>query len=394
MKSIVKKVRFIFENKTIKGQFWSTKTLSFFKFMQKDRINDGFEFPFDYDLHFTDQFCAEDVDPNATNVFVVSMNYNYVKQVDYNLLYWLQDTYSNVILLADYSNESLFPGNYRTRTNKEINFETERFICAILSLDIGREIEDPKFKKVFPTWLFATGVMQEILERKNEIHLDKIPSLTWPGKSTYKKFFFPNRLGRTHRLDFLVKAHHKGLLKQCEWTFMVPSTEGYLETFDPEHEYWKLFGTEPRMLSHNEWEQKWSDPNSNFNRGGPHEALPLSVLERTMGVIISDTYNDDDPILDCSEKILKPLIYGMPVFYNGRKGVLNKLKEYGFWFPGSNYNNLDSDRTTALIKDCLDFEDTITKETSDLVKQNKQLIFNRNTHYKFNEQLFKYILDF
>tara|TARA_B100001057_G_scaffold107837_1_gene105476 strand:+ start:182 stop:1354 length:1173 start_codon:yes stop_codon:yes gene_type:complete len=390
----VKKVRFIFENKTIRGEYWSTKTLSFFKFMETDRVNDGFAFPFEYELFYTDDFSADNLDPTATNVFVVALNYPYLKTLDFDVLYKMQDNNSNVILLADYSNESLFPGNYRTRTNVEINFKADRFVCAMLSLHNGREIEDPVFKKTFPTWMFATGVMQEILERQFEKHLHLLPTFTWPGKKTRKRFFFPNRLGRTHRLDLIVEAHHRGLLKDCEWTFMVPSTEGYLETFDQHHEYWKLFGILPRGISETDYEQKWSDPASNLNRGGPHEALPMSVLERTMGVIISDTYNDNDPLLDCSEKIMKPLIYGMPVFYNGRKGVLSKLSEYGFWFPNSDYNNLESQRPTELIQTCLNFEDTITKETSDLVKQNKQLIFDRNTHYKFSEQLFNYILDF
>ena len=394
MRSNVKKVRFIFENKTIRGQFWSTKTLSFFKFMETDRVNDGFVFPFEYELFFTDKFSADNLDSNATNVFVVALNYPYLQTLDFDVLYQIQDNNSNVILLADYSNESLFPGNYRTRTNVEINFQTDRFVCAMLSLHNGKEIEDPVFKKVFPTWMFATGVMQEILERQYEKHLHLLPPLTWPGKSTRKRFFFPNRLGRTHRLDLIVEAHHRGLLKDCEWTFMVPSTEGYLETYDPHHEYWKLFGIVPRGISETDYEQKWSDPTSNLNRGGPHEAIPMSVLERTMGVIISDTYNDDNPLLDCSEKIMKPLMYGMPVFYNGRKGVLSKLSEYGFWFPKSEYNDLESGRPTELILSCLDFEETITRETSDLVKHNKELIFNRNTHYKFSEQLFNYILDF
>ena len=53
MKSIVKKVRFIFENRTLKGELCSTKTVSFFKFMDMDRIDDNFVFPFDYELYFT-----------------------------------------------------------------------------------------------------------------------------------------------------------------------------------------------------------------------------------------------------------------------------------------------------------------------------------------------------
>ena len=38
---------------------------------------------------------------------------------------------------------------------------------------------------------------------------------------------------------------------------MVPSTEGYLDTYDREHEYWKLFGTNYRGIAHTEFEDNW-----------------------------------------------------------------------------------------------------------------------------------------
>lgn len=393
MKSIVKKVNFIFEHRSTKPPLESTKTLQFFKFMETDRIDDGFKFPFEYELHYVNHFSNYKLDKTSVNVFVVMMNIDYIKIVDLDWLYNLQDNNPNVVLLADYSNESLLPGNYNNKNAESINFQTERFICTILSLQNNAEIQEPKFKKVFPVWMFATGVMEDILARRNEKHLHNIPPFTWPRKETHKKFFFPNRLGREHRLNLLVEAHHRGLLQKCEWTFMVPSTEGYLDTYDSEHEYWKLFGTNYRGIAHTEFEDNWSNPSSHLNQGGPHEAFPMTVLERTMAVIISDTYNDDHPILDCSEKILKPLMYGMPVFFNGRRGVLSKLKEYGFWFPGNNYNDLESNRTSKLIQNCLDFEDVITKETAEHVSNNKRLMFDRHTHYKFSKELFEYILD-
>ena len=86
-------------------------------------------------------------------------------------------------------------------------------------------------------------------------------------------------------------------------------------------------------------------------------------------------------------------MYGMPVFFNGRRGVLSKLKEYGFWFPGNDYNDLESNRPSKLIKNCLEFEDIITKETAEHVSNNKRLMFDRHTHYKFSKELFEYILD-
>ena len=396
MKSNVKKVKFIFEIKSTKSPLRSTKTVSFFNFMEQDRIGDGFKFPFTYQLHYTDKFSSSDLGTDVTNVLVVPMNIDYIKQLDFDVLYDLQDKHSNVILLADYSNESNFPANYRTRNNIENNFETERFICTMLSLHNGEEIPEPKFKKVFPIWMFATGVLDEILDRRNEKHLHNIPPFTWPGKETFKQFFFPNRLGRVCRLDLIVKAHKEGLLDKCEWTLMLPSTEGYLDEYNPHHEYFKLFGTEHKGIDHTEFEYKWSHPTSDFNQGGPHEAFPMTVLERTLAVIISDTYNDNNLLSDGSEKILKPLMYGMPVFYNGRTGVINKLKEFGFWFPGSDYNDiLDAEeRSKQMIEDCLNFETVISKETADRVKQNKQLMFDRNTHYKFSKELFDYILDF
>lgn len=392
----MKKVKFIFEIKTTKGPLCCTKTLPFFNFMERDRTFDGFEFPFNYELHFTDAFSKSDIDSNATNVFVVPMNLDYIKQVDFDVLYDLQDKHSNVILLADYSNESNFPANYRTRDNIKNNFDTERFICTMLSLHNGVDIPEPKFKKIFPVWMFATGVFDEILNRRNEKHLHNIPPFTWPGKETFKQFFFPNRLGRVCRLDLIVEAHKKGLLDKCDWTLMIPSTKGYLDEYDPDHEYFKLFGKEHKGIDHNEFEFNWSNPHSSYNNGGPHEAFPMTVLERTLAVIISDTYNDDNLLSDGSEKILKPLMYGMPVFYNGRTGVINKLKQMGFWFPGSDYNDIldPVERSKQMIEECLNFETVISKETAEHVKENKRLMFDRNTHYKFSKEFFDYILDF
>ncbi len=392
-KSIVKKINFIFEHRSVRPPLESTKSQQFFKFMETDRIDDGFVFPFDYTINLVDDFKDWRMSNSSIDVFVVNMNIDNIKIVDLDYLYALQDNSSNVVLWADYSNESLFPGNFTNNNLQSINFQSERFVCTMLSLQNNADIEEPKFKKVFPVWMFATGVMEDILARTNEQHLHKIPPFTWPRKETYKKFFFPNRLGRAHRLDLLVEAHQKGLLQQCEWTFMVPSTEGYLDTYDSKHEYWKLFGTNHRGINHTEFEDDWSNPDSHFNQGGPHECFPMTVLERTMAVIISDTYNNDHPILDCSEKILKPLMYGMPVFYNGRKGVLSKLKQYGFWFPGDDYNDLDTNRTTRLIENCLEFEDVISKETTEHVANNKKLMFDRNIHYSFSKEFFDYLLD-
>jgi hypothetical protein len=73
--------------------------------------------------------------------------------------------------------------------------------------------------------------------------------------------------------------------------------------------------------------------------------------------------------------------------------VLSKLKQYGFWFPGDDYNDLDVNRTTRLIENCLEFEDVISKETTEHVANNKKLMFDRNIHYSFSKEFFDYLLD-
>ena len=134
MKSIVKKINFIFEHRSTKPPLESTKTLQFFRYMETDRINDGFKFPFNYELHYVNHFSDYKLDKTSVNVFVVMMNIDYIKIVDLDWLYNLQDNNPNVVLLADYSNESLLPGNYNNNNAESINFQTERFICTILSL--------------------------------------------------------------------------------------------------------------------------------------------------------------------------------------------------------------------------------------------------------------------
>ena len=57
--------------------------------MDMDRIDDNFVFPFDYELYFTNEFSQDNLDSNATNVFVVPMNNQYIQKVNFETLYSL-----------------------------------------------------------------------------------------------------------------------------------------------------------------------------------------------------------------------------------------------------------------------------------------------------------------
>ncbi|SVB44337.1 uncharacterized protein METZ01_LOCUS197191, partial [marine metagenome] len=298
--------------------------------------NDNFKLPFRPIITLSDGFSENDMIARCKNVFVVYMVLDYIKATNFDLLYELQERYNNVILYADYSNESLLPGNYGHTNCLRLNFDPSKFICSMLSLYNGYEINNPKFMKLFPNWKFASGAYYEILSQyKNRYLPTTLPSRTWEGKQTLHKFFCPNRLGRQNRLDLIVELHKKDLLKQCEWTMMIPDASKHLpktpgpqfgrdNTYDTNHEYFSLFGTAPKQIHQTLFEKLWSDPTSSYNQGGPHEGLPDTVLDRTTAMIISDTYNDDSHICDVSEKIIKPLMFGMPIFYNGRKGAIDK----------------------------------------------------------------------
>jgi hypothetical protein len=424
----VKRVNFIIEKRCIDGlEFGSNKTLSFFKLMAPEVFepttgkhdynhatktsninhNDNFKLPFKPVITLSDGFHERDIMPRCKNVFVVYMVLNYIKATNFDLLYELQEKYSNVILYADYSNESLFPGNFKQENCLKLNFDPSKFICSMLSLHNGYEINSPKFMKLFPNWKFASGAYYEIVSQHTNKYLPTtLPSRTWEGKQTLHKFFCPNRLGRQNRLDLIVELHKRGVLKQCEWTMMMPDASRHLPktngpqfgsniTYNTDHEYFRLFGTTPRQIHQTLFEKEWSDPDSRYNQGGPHESIPETILDRTSAMIISDTYNDDSLICDVSEKIMKPIMFGMPVFYNGRKGAIDKLREHGFWFPGD-YNHIDyyKERTSAMIDACEDFEDVITKETAEHVLENKRLITDRHTHWNLSKNLFEFILDF
>lgn len=413
MKNNVKRINFIIEKKCVEGlQFGSNKTLSYFKLMAPEifdaaeitRINhnDNFKLPFKPIITLSDGFSENDMIAKCKNVFVVYMVLDYIKATNFDLLYELQEKYNNVILYADYSNESLLPGNYKNHVCLTLNFDPSKFICSMLSLHNGYEINNPKFIKLFPNWKFASGAYYEILSKNINRYLPTtLPGRTWEGKQTLHKFFCPNRLGRHNRLDLIVAMHKRNLLKQCEWTMMIPDASDHIPKtpgpqYDTGHEYFSIFGTAPREIHQTLFEKEWSDPTSRYNnRGSPHESIPETILDRTTAMIISDTYNDDSHICDVSEKIIKPLMFGMPIFYNGRKNAIDKLREHGFWFPGD-YNHIDyyKERTEGMIDACLDFEDVITKETAKHVSENKKLITDRHTHWNLSKNLFEFILDF
>jgi len=92
---------------------------------------------------------------------------------------------------------------------------------------------------------------------------------------------------------------------------------------------------------------------------------------------------------DVSEKIIKPLVYGMPPFMHNRKGTVKQLKKLGFWMPGEYNNNTDIDvRIADLISNLKNFPDEIDEETWRKIRQNKRLIVDKKMHWLLTRSIF------
>lgn len=364
----------------------------------------------DISTQFVDDFReCNDLDFNNINVFVLPWSLPYLTEESTKLrvqhLHKLQDERKNVVILADYSHESMVPGSigYRFLSNNSWA-EPERYVLMILSLK--NQNMDPRlnFKEVVPTWNYVTATLIETIEKTPE---DFTEIYTYEHQEPEFTYIVPNRIGRKHRLNFMCKMHERGLLSldRAEWSMAYPDHPTYNNK-----KYLEYFGNTPKCMSR-PWHH-WSSPDG--GAGGPDQRLPTSLAQSGYVYIANETFmdltddsegsitnfaidpNEEVVVLDVSEKILKGFLYGLPMFINARRGAVEYLRSLGFWLPGGNYNDEHdvSLRMDRLLDESEKFVKKCPQPTPAMIRKllrNQQLILDLGLHYHLAEPMFSAI---
>ena len=369
--------------------------------MQAQMIDsDTFDCPYEVSVDIADVLCEGTMRSDSINVFVIPWSKDFMMLPKAKEciapLHDIQDNNNNVVLLADYSHESMIPGPVGTHllaTDIGMWLQPQRYLMCMLSAEQPINMASPvPFKDITYSSNYVTATLLEMIEVED--NLKQRPIHSWPGKTGKFKYINPNRIGRQHRLDLIVKMHQRDMLFDCEWSMMIPDQDNLADS-----EYFNLFGTAPRYMS-KPWHWWSSMKNESEQRGGPIQTMPNSLADSGLVYIVQDTFLEYkfggggptnrpiDPnmpmqVYDVSEKILKPLIYGLPFFYSNRLGTVDMLRKLGFWMPGGDYNNVQdpNDRQHALLDAAAEFEDTISQKTVELLEHNKQLILSKQLHY-------------
>lgn len=424
------KLHFIFQKSATRGSladeaFASSKLVEYLRILDPTVGNQHFQTITDtqfYDREFkpyhieTSRF----IDPSeiqiksdAINICVIPWNRPFLMSDEAKNsilpLHSLQDKHKNLVLLADYSHESMLPGAIGTLFLEEEApwLEPERYVLMMLGISKSVNIGSPlKFKRIVESANYISATVAEVLSREENLQQRSLHS--WVGKQGKFRYIFPNRIGRQHRLDLIVKMHKRNMLKDTEWSLVIPDNDDCIK----DSEYFTLFGNAPRRMSR-PWHIWSAHDNRSEMQGGPDQRIPGDLLDNGLIMLVADTFvsnyfasgkkcNSPHDIskpfkaIDVSEKVVKPFLYGMPLFYNNRPGSVSALRELGFWLPGGDYNEIeDVDlRMDALLDAAESFEKKISKETVEAVEHNKRLILSKKLHYELSKSLFEAIEQF
>lgn len=420
----MKRLHFIFQKSAMRGSFAdeafaSSKWVEFLRILDPTIGNESFQRLTNlqfvdhtykpYDISISRFVNTSDISINdqCINICVIPWNKPFLMsdEAKHSIQYFhdLQDKHKNVVLLADYSHESMLPGpmGIMFMENEGSYLQPERYILMMLGISKNINVGSPiKYKRIVDSANYVSATTAEILGREENLRQRSIH--TWEGKTGKFRYVFPNRVGRQHRLDLIVKMHKRGMLKDTEWSLVVPDNDDSLK----DSEYFQFFGNSPRTMSR-PWHTWSSHDNFSEQSGGPDQCVPGDLLDSGLIFIVSDTFTsnqyangskcnvpaDDSKmfrVVDVSEKVIKPFLYGMPAFYNNREGAVDALRDLGFWFPGGDYNNVvDPDlRADALLDAAEQFEDVISRETVEALEHNKQLILSKKMHFELSKSVF------
>ncbi len=347
---------------------------------------------------------------NEVNVVFIPMNKPYFRNMVKTEFGWLESCYrfddlnTKNVLVLDYSNETELPGTFGPTESwhQDINIQFERFFLTTMALELFNHNIRMPVAGIFPDWNFVATVIYDSYYKPARLKdHERSTVVTYEGKTADKKFIFPNRVARKHRLDFIIDMHNLGLLGESHWSLIYPtSTEADVQRdYDFDHMYFKLFGKQTKYME--EPLREWSALGLRGSSTG--DLLPFDA-DQYLAYVCVDTYADtvkrariDLPghhprIIDISEKVAKGFAQGIPCFYYSSYGSLNWLKNNGFWFPGNYSDTPDDDQRRAdVINSMFEFEDVISKATLDGVMHNRNLILNKKFLYSKCSKLIDHI---
>lgn len=181
---------------------------------------------------------------------------------------------------------------------------------------------------------------EEALDDKNhsvEEILDKI----WTDDKPYNAMWL-NRMPKAHRVQALVDANKRDLLDDMVWSC------GWEEDTNPPPEQddktLNLLSKMPKQAEHEPFRNMDDGPLNHkhdrvYNLKWPIDCK-INIVSESQARDILIEMDPPQPVRFLTEKIFKPLAYGMPFMVIGKKGSLQRLRDLGFqtfpeWFDES-----------------------------------------------------------
>ena len=376
-------------------------------------IDSNFELPYQFEIKIYSAFNNIDIVADRPSFVFVPQNlpllrhFNSDPNNDFTYLYRIDDTCKNVTLVFDYAHESNLFTNFNKKYTKVDfikNIEFERFACIFFSSQVpGSELHKTFYKSVHPSNSYsATWYLKNITEVPYIHNKDYVHSFV--GKQGNIRYWVPNNQFRSSRAQLIVAMHDKDMLADSEWN--MNSFDDYNHTFPngthPKYHkakhlkrYFELFGNTPKYNSY-PWNKQFNfDKNNRYNMFKVKETWPPSLLDNIHIYIASETSNTDDHFIpvddyfyvpECTEKIIKGFVYGLPMFINARQHSYQICKQLGFdiFEDYGKYDHIEStsDRLKAMLNFAQAMPDVIDKHIMDIILHNKQHIMKKETLWK------------
>ena len=387
-------INFYFHVETITAPYRSTRTFPFWNQFQD-------QCPYSISINkFTNYKELDDLAPDTVNVIMVPLNKPYFMHMEEAEPGWLQSCYrandrdKKNVLVLDYSNETELPGTFGPTESwhRDIDIQFERFYLTTMALEIFNHNIRMPVAAVFSDWNFVATVIADRYHKPGGLRDDEKALVgCWEGKTAARKFLFPNRVARKHRLDFIVDMHRRQMLPDTHWSLIYTNANdaSVQRDYNSEHDYFKIFGTEPKYMD---------EPLYDWSAAGSKSSSTSDLLQfnydQYLAYVCVDTYADtvsrarvDLPghnprIIDISEKVAKGFAQAVPCFYYGTFGSLSWLRNNGFWFPG-NYADIPDDaaRRTSVLDAMASFDGDITADIEGGTAHNRDIILNRKFLY-------------
>ena len=382
----------------------------YFVYMQeyKSDIDPNYKIPFDYKLHIVDNF----KDINVTNnTFIFAplnkdlLNYFGDNRDEFEHLYKLDEN-PLLELCFDYAHESILPGNFDRYKDSQTEWfksiEWERFSVFTFATTKIDKINRNGFKNIFYGISYVVTWFSKVTANETPHIKNKDLIYTWPNKNAPIRYFCPNNQFRPGRGQLIVRMYERGMLDDCEWN-MNSYTDWinhgkWQQTIKDEltDKYFEYFGTAPKR---NSW--PWNKE-FNFSKQETYDPFrvaefwPDSLLNKCYIYLANETFNDyrseqDEPEpehyvnTETTEKVMKGFVYGMPMFVNGRQGIINDCERLGFdMFRDYMVNDYDAEPDTIKRIDMmLDCAEAFPEPTAPIV----QRLYDNKAHWLKKETL-------